>query len=110
MRFAALTALLLIAIASASCGSSAAGAGSVRESLASLKHALRARDARTVCELIFPYGRDLPEAGLQKRLHDLGTPTGRGQYQAYLHQCSVQFPRDPGNFSGWERIVGNLSV
>ena len=104
-----LTLASLIAITCVSCGGSKPStAGSIRRSVASLQHALRVHDARTVCELIVPYPQDLSRAGINAELETLDTRRGQTQFRKYVSSCAKSFHQR--DFVTWERLVGTLSV
>jgi hypothetical protein len=72
--------------------------------------ALHHRDARTVCEILFPFGEHQPASALPAALTHLNSPTQRAKYAAYVRSCAPAFARHASNFTGYAQLFANLRL
>ena len=91
-------------------GSSATPETQIRLSFHRLVTALRARDANTVCELLFPFGQHQPPGALAAELRKLQTDPGRRQYQATVDQCRPSLAKHPHTFDVYYRALAPMSL
>jgi hypothetical protein len=109
---AQLFALLGASIVLASCGAAPKQTPSeqIRTSFARLLRAFVDHDARTACELLFPFGHSQSASALVADLKGLETPAGRTAYQNQVAHCVPTFAADPRNFTGYARVFSRVKL
>jgi hypothetical protein len=104
----AITCLAVSTVVS-SCGGAARPADQIRSSFARLLNAFGDHDARTACELLFPFGQHQPARALEADLRRLDTPAGRSSYQKYVAQCVPSLARAT-KLSEYQRGLGGVKL
>jgi hypothetical protein len=82
----------------------------VTRSFERLQHAAKVHDAHTLCELIFPFGRDLPNSALQRAIAQGDSPRGRAKLAARISRCVADTKGDPRVFAQWAGLLRGLRV
>jgi hypothetical protein len=103
-------AVLCLAAVVSSCGGSISSAAQIRRNFARLLTAFHDHDARTVCELLFPFGQHQQPGALTADLRRLETPAGQSRYRAYVTRCAPDFARDPRNFTAYAKGFAGVSI
>ena len=82
----------------------------ITRSFERLQHAAEVRDGQALCELIFPFGRDLSSVELQRTIAQDDSPRGRAKFAAYVRHCATDTKDHPGIFTQWHHVLRGLRV
>lgn len=82
----------------------------IRHSVQRLLSAVHDHDARTVCELLLPFGEHQPASALGTELTKLDNPAGRSQYHASIGQCVPGLAKEPQTFAAYSHGLAGVSL